>query len=145
MFRKINPIRKPSLKTLSVILNFRTASNGAGPLSKDSTIALIIILVGCAGFGLGRLSRIAEMRVPVSIEGATLMASPAASAVAEGKGAATTGQFVASRNGATYSLPTCPTARAISEANKIWFGTKQEAEHAGYRPAANCKGIVNSK
>ena len=26
-------------------------------------------------------------------------------------------------------------------ANRIWFATKDEAEKAGYEPAANCKGL----
>ncbi len=49
--------------------------------------------------------------------------------------------YVASKNGQVYHLPHCSGAKNISEANKITFTSKEEAEAAGYRPAANCKGI----
>ncbi len=29
----------------------------------------------------------------------------------------------------------------MSPENKIWFTTKEEAEAAGFTPAANCKGL----
>jgi hypothetical protein len=49
--------------------------------------------------------------------------------------------YVASKSGTKYHLPTCLGARSITEANKVWFSTKAEAEKAGYSPARNCKGI----
>jgi hypothetical protein len=51
------------------------------------------------------------------------------------------GKYAASKKGTKYYLPTCSGAKSISEANKIWFSTKEEAERAGYAPAATCKGI----
>lgn len=51
------------------------------------------------------------------------------------------GKYVASKSGTKYHLATCPGARTISEANRVWFETKGEAEAAGYAAAANCKGI----
>ena len=54
-----------------------------------------------------------------------------------------TGQegYVASKNGTKYHLPWCGSAKQIKEENKVFFGTKAEAEAAGYTPASNCPGI----
>jgi len=49
--------------------------------------------------------------------------------------------YVVSKNGARYHYPWCSGAQSIKEENKIWFDTKEEAEAAGYTPAANCKGL----
>lgn len=49
--------------------------------------------------------------------------------------------YVASKNGTKFYLPTCGTAKRIKEENRVWFGTKEEAEAAGYAPAANCPGL----
>jgi len=51
------------------------------------------------------------------------------------------GAYVASKSGTKYYLPWCGTVSRIKEENKVWFGTKQEAEQAGYEPAKNCKGL----
>ncbi len=51
------------------------------------------------------------------------------------------GQYVGSRGGQTYHLPSCPGAKMIKEINKIWFQSKATAEQAGYKPAGNCPGI----
>jgi methylphosphotriester-DNA--protein-cysteine methyltransferase len=40
-------------------------------------------------------------------------------------------------------LPDCPGAKQISEQNKIWFASIEEAEKAGYKPAGNCPGLIN--
>jgi hypothetical protein len=49
--------------------------------------------------------------------------------------------YMASKNGTKYYLPTCGSAKRIKEENRVWFGTKAEAEAAGYSPAANCPGL----
>lgn len=66
--------------------------------------------------------------------------SPTAPSAAKVLGA-TTGAYVASKNGTAYHLPTCTGAKQIKEENKVWFATKADAELAGYKPAKNCKGI----
>lgn len=50
--------------------------------------------------------------------------------------------YVASKNGTSYHLPTCPGAKQIKSENKIEFNSKKEAEKAGYKPAANCQGLL---
>ncbi len=64
--------------------------------------------------------------------------TPAAASVgtAEAKGL-----YVGSRKGTKYHLPTCPGAKHISDTNKVWFTSKQDATSKGYMPASNCKGM----
>ena len=49
--------------------------------------------------------------------------------------------YIASKNGTSYHLPTCPGAKQIKPENKIEFTSKEEAESRGYKPAANCPGL----
>lgn len=124
---------------------------------------LLILLVGFGSFGLGRLSRLQESKSPILME-QTLSASVAAvssvapsslftgndtSGVSPVKGrlsegnnpVAPGGALVASKGGTKYHFPWCSGAQRISEANKIWFGSVEEARKAGYTPAGNCKGL----
>jgi len=124
---------------------------------------LLILVVGFGSFGLGRLSKLREGKMPIRVEqaGATAVAlvSPllsregtegnAASSIVKDKGLAIkdsgalapSGQYVASKSGTKYYFPWCGSAARISEANKIWFNSVEEARKAGYTPAANCKGL----
>jgi len=99
--------------------------------NKDIFTILIIILVAFSSFGLGRLSKIEETRPQVQIENTASVIDANISA----------GVYVASKNGGSYHLPWCSGAKRIKEENKIWFGSKQEAEKLGYKPAGNCKGL----
>lgn len=121
------------------------------------TTSLIIILVAFGSFGLGRLSRIAETKTPVAIRGmeASVGKILPDKAVGIKQGDilnGTTGKsltantpnegfIVASKTGKKYHFPWCASAQTIKEENKIWFATKEEAEAAGYTPAANCRGL----
>ena|SRR3989344_192878 len=95
-------------------------------------IVIIVILIGLASFGLGRLSALEDAR-------------PAVSAVEADAGRARAmyvgGEVVASRNGSAYHYPWCPGAQSMSPANKIWFASEEAARRAGYSPAKNCKGL----
>ena len=53
----------------------------------------------------------------------------------------TKGMYVGSRKGTKYHLPSCPGAKHISDTNKIWFTSKEDAASKGYTPASNCKGM----
>lgn len=96
----------------------------------------VLLAASGASFWLGFLSGLEEVgqrtgdpTPEVSVEtGAPLAAT-------------TTGKYVASQNGTKYYLPTCAGAARISEANKIWFASAEDAQSAGYSPAANCKGL----
>ncbi len=114
---------------------------------RDFLGVLIIILVAVVSFGLGKLSEQERERggerTPVRIEGAA--AAISALDTSETEGTAPTpypeGKFVASRNSDVFHFPWCPGAARISEANKVWYPSREAAEAAGLRPAANCKGL----
>jgi len=117
---------------------------------EDIFIMLLIVLVGTGGFGLGRLSKIKEGKEPVKIlNEASALNQNTPTTIHMGAGvppiesqtAAVGGAYVASKSGAKYHYPWCAGAQSIKEENKIWFATREDAERAGYAPAANCKGL----
>ena len=113
--------------------------------SREVYTAALIIMVGFASFGLGRLSKIHEIREPVRIlypESAATGETAATAAVAAAIPAPkTSGSVVASKSGTKYHYPWCAGAQQISEKNKITFASPEEARKAGYTPASNCKGL----
>lgn len=50
----------------------------------------------------------------------------------------TEGNFIGSKNSQKYHLTDCQGAKKISDHNKVWFDTEQEAAAAGYQPCAIC-------
>lgn len=120
------------------------------PYKSDIFIVLVIILVALISFGLGRLSKIRENKTPVTIEnlGANMINSQGNSIQNDQdiksnqiQINSSQGMLVGSKNGTKYHFPWCSGAQAMKEENKIWFSSKEEAEKAGYTPAANCKGL----
>jgi hypothetical protein len=95
-------------------------------------VPFLIVLVGFASFGLGRLSVSESSRPPVSISQVELTKT---NPMPIG------GQVVASRSGKTYHFPWCPGATSMKETNKIWFEDEVVARKAGYTPAKNCEGL----
>jgi hypothetical protein len=117
-------------------------------LTDDLTFTIIIVvLVAVASFGLGRWSlesvgapdRPILVPTPVAVEQVAAVSGPAPTAPATAQRDTTqTGNFVASVNGTKFHALDCPGAKQISEQNKIYFQTEEEARSAGYTPAANC-------
>lgn len=122
----------------------------------QAVILAILVLSSTASFGLGIMAGRDLERAQggqggphrgVWIEDMRMAStSPAAAiqAVGEGAGAVSAspaGAFVASKNGTKYYLAGCSGAGRISEANKVWFESRTQAEDAGYQPAANCPGL----
>lgn len=95
-------------------------------------IPVLVILVGFASFGLGRLSASEKSRTPVSVQMVPIV---------EQRPMTVGGQVVASRSGTTYHFPWCPGALSMKEMNKIWFKDEAAARAAGYKPAGNCEGL----
>ncbi|MBI4093695.1 hypothetical protein HY417_01920 [Candidatus Kaiserbacteria bacterium] len=93
----------------------------------------IVVFLGLATFGLGRLSALEEARPAVSIQVAATDADARAMTIG--------GLVVASRSGNAYHFPWCPGAATMKETNKIWFESEEAARAAGYSPAKNCKGL----
>ena len=124
---------------------------------RDFLIVLLIVLVGLASFGLGRLSaqeyqtqsalKIEERELRATAFGArseTASATPVDTTPQSADTPATPypdGKYVASKHGSAYHFPWCPGAKRISDKNLIWFASSIEAEQAGYRKAANCQGL----
>lgn len=121
----------------------------------DALILAIILLTGTLGFGLGVLAG-KDMGKTEGKEGFWIEqlpqgtvrggGGPAAAVAAVSKApepepAPSAKVYMASKNGTKYYLPTCGTAKRIKEENRVWFGIKEEAEAAGYGPAANCPGL----
>jgi len=116
-------------------------------LPSEWFVMVIVVCVGLISFALGRLSALEEGRAPVTIEQTASAASTADVATSKtnhlgaklpnGEG----GLLVASRNSTKYHFPWCSGAQRISEQNKIWFESEEEARAAGYEPAGNCKGL----
>ena len=114
-------------------------------------LPLIVVLVGTLGFGLGRLSGLQAAKEPLKIIYPNDNSDFVKGEIAKpGDGVPTAtvtpppqggGQFVGSRISDKYHYPWCSGAKRITEANKVWFNTKEEAERAGYTPAANCPGL----
>jgi hypothetical protein len=100
-------------------------------------LILVVFLVACASFGLGRLSAMEAAKPAVSVGQAPLEGEP--------RGMAIGGLVVASRNGSVYHFPWCSGANQISAANKVWFASEQAAKDAGYTPSKSCKGLGNSQ
>jgi|SRR3989344_4496085 len=123
---------------------------------KPWVLPINIILIGTLGFGLGRLSRIEEVKMPVLIEKPTIpVASTTLSFFQTTRGdqvvknpnlaTSTTlknsGMLVGSKNGTKYYYPTCFGVARIKEENKVWFNSIDEAKKAGYTKASNCAGL----
>jgi hypothetical protein len=113
---------------------------------KETYTILLIMLVGFGSFGLGRLSTLQEAQSPILLENSFSESFAAATVFPAGTEASATpiekgGRLVASKSGAKYHFPWCSGAQRISEANKVWFDSVEEARKAGYTPASNCKGL----
>ena len=118
-------------------------------LKDEVFYGLLIVLVGVASFGLGKLSTYDDALVP-----ATQSAGVTLSRQIEREDARTSEAqdeyvasevsekvYVGSKNGTKFHFPWCSGAQRILEENKVWFETQEEATRAGYTPAGNCKGL----
>jgi hypothetical protein len=116
----------------------------------DLFIFLVIILVGIIGFGLGRLSNfessdetldIKKLICPLSSENNTSLNPSDVINTEVSKTSGQKGMLVASKNGTRYYFPWCSGASRISEANKVWFNSYEEAQTAGLTAASGCLGL----
>jgi hypothetical protein len=100
----------------------------------DFGIPILVVLVGIASFGLGRLSALENARPAVSI-GQASSAALAVQPIAPG------GMFVGARGGSIYYYPWCAGALKIAAENQVWFASEIAAQNAGFSAAKNCKGL----
>jgi len=104
--------------------------------------SLLLLLVSIASFGLGKQSANSlPLEIPISdsVEYPKPTNKPVVNDLSASVADSVT--YVASKNSDKYHLLWCSGAKTISEANKVYFTSKSEAEAAGYKPAGNCKGI----
>ena len=100
----------------------------------DILLVFILLLVAVVGFALGRVSALNEVKYKIQISNALLPNSGEPAGPSRMK-------FVGSKEGSVYHLLNCPGAKSIRESNKIYFDTQEDAQKAGYKPAANCPGL----
>jgi hypothetical protein len=122
-------------------------------------VTFIIILIGFASFGLGRLSAQESVRPEIKFHPDGMITTNNTAIVNDGrkitdevieermgeneKDNDTSQQmlYVGSKNSDKYHYPWCSGALRIKDDNKIWFSSLEEAKDAGYTPAGNCPGL----
>jgi len=116
----------------------------------DLFIVLLLILVGTASFGLGKLSSLEKRKTPISIlkTKELLTATVAESFGTNTSSTANTktqtqgkGIVLASKSGTKYYYPWCTGVSRIKEENKVWFLSIEDARSAGLTPASGCTGL----
>lgn len=116
-------------------------------INQDLFLIITIILVALVFFGIGRLTSPKSEPILIqnldkaSVEDLSPYAPERASE--DRKIPDYEGKVLGSINSDKYHLPECPGAKQISEKNKIWFDSPEEAEKTGYKPAQNCPGLTN--
>jgi len=120
-------------------------------IKEDLYIVIIIILVGTASFGLGKISGYEKEKTPISILKtrdamySTVLAANQTAQTSPTKPAsdlpAQAGEVVASKSGTKYYYPWCSGVSRIKEENKVWFDSIEKARSVGLTPASNCTGL----
>ena len=105
--------------------------------NKDILMMLLVIIVALASFALGILSE-RDRHKP---HPKTLICTKAHTTDHSIRPIFIGGAVVASWKGKKYHYPWCPGATHMSEKNKRWFKSIDEARSYGYTPAGNCKGL----
>ncbi len=107
----------------------------------------IIILVGLAGFGLGKLSSIGECK-PIIIQQAPLQGEITPISKADSKNLAGSeslnsgenlNSIIASKNGTKYYFSWCSGVGRIQDQNRVYFNSEKEAVDAGFSKASGCQ------
>ena len=136
-------------------------------IKDDLYIVILIILVGTASFGLGKLSSFEKNKTPISIlktkeyilssvlpdeqSGLTNPSSfndtktnntqATAGNIVTNISEPAKGMVVASKSGTKYYYPWCTGVARIKDENKVWFDSIEKARAAGLTPASNCAGL----
>ena len=109
---------------------------------------LVVVLVGVSSFGLGRLSTmdtndnngiILENNNPNIVKGEIGKSIEAENSIDNTMINTKEKLYVASKNGKLYYGVGCSGANRISEKNKVWFASREDAEKAGYSISSSCK------
>lgn len=113
------------------------------PLIRKIFLALLIILVGTLGFGLGKLSNL-NQNEPIRIDYVNIDNNQETSNKIQTNSNSTNSQLqttnssvTASSKGTRYYYSWCKST--VSDKNKVSFASAILAEKAGYTLAANCQ------
>lgn len=110
----------------------------------DLYIVLIIILVGTASYGLGKISSFEKDKTPISImrtKESVLSTVLESVPSIQAKNTSVNGVVVASKSGTKYYYPWCTGVNRIKEENKVWFDSIEKAKAVGLTPSAGCIGL----
>jgi len=134
-------------KIKHIIINSLESEKG-----KDILIVIIVILVGLGSFGLGRLSKggqnpgieieyTDETLPKIENQEASVISSITSSSLLQNTEIENpTGKtFFASNRGTKYYSVGCSAGKTIKQENRIYFGTREEAERAGYELSSSCQ------
>ncbi len=116
---------------------------------KDILTVMIVILVGLASFGLGRLSK-NTISSGIKIEYSNTLNNQDANAVSAVNyinsqssqkitNSSSSKTFFASNRGSKYYSIGCSGGKTIKQENRVYFATGEEAERAGYELSSACK------
>ena len=125
---------------------------------KDILIVIIVILVGLASFGLGRLSKTTSssgIKILPAVVGeypeqnkgqeanvksiAENMSKPAFDINDINDINSINKNFFASNRGTKYYSIGCSGGKTIKQENRVYFSTREEAEGAGYELSSSCQ------
>lgn len=117
---------------------------------KDILTVAIVILVGLASFGLGRLSKETlspgiKIEYPtqesnaIEAQGINSYNSSNTSIFFAKTQTVNSGNYFASNRGQKYYPVGCSAGKTIKQENRIYFATSAEAEKAGYTLSSSCK------
>lgn len=115
---------------------------------KDILVILVVILVGLASFGLGRLSKEGSgggLRVEYKDQAGNM--APVANALVGIRSLEmnsmsvqnSLGNFFASTRGKKYYPANCSAGKSLKPENRIYFDTREEAEGQGYELSSSCR------
>ncbi len=126
-----------------------------GERGKTILFVFIVLLVGLASFELGRLSK-STSNGGVKVEYPNSLPNQSANAInalettkSTPVGKTSTGTtykkstldqqiFFASKRGNKYYPENCPAGKTLKQENRVYFGTRAEAEAAGYTLSSSC-------
>lgn len=100
-------------------------------------LIIVVVLVGGASFGLGRLSVNGEGEDNVIIENKVV--NDQETGYNEEEALNGEKRYVASKNGTKYYSWDCSGANRIKLENQIWFKNREDAEKSGFTYSSTCK------
>lgn len=116
---------------------------------KDILVVLVVILVGLASFGLGRLSKEGSggggLRIEYqdqagnALSGASALAGIRSLEKTASNETTSAGKFFASTRGKKYYPANCSAGKSLKPENRIYFDTREEAEAKGYELSSSCR------